>query len=108
MLYLKHALGGIGRSVHSTARLALAQAGGAARWRKLALYAGMFLLPGGSVAVVLMLWSDWRRARRGDAASTGAASAASGAGTVNTKSEANPPASAAARLLCAAGCRNDA
>ncbi|WP_143064413.1 hypothetical protein [Paraburkholderia tropica] len=29
MLYLKHALGGIGRSVSSTARIAFAQAGGA-------------------------------------------------------------------------------
>lgn len=102
MLYLKHALGGIGRSVSSTARLAFAHAGGAARWRKAALYAGMFLLPGGSVAVVLMLWADRRRAR-----SNSASKAASKAAAASAKSEA-APASAAGHLLCAAGCRNDA
>jgi hypothetical protein len=102
MLYLKHALGGIGRSVSSTARLAFAHAGGAARWRKAALYAGMFLLPGGSVAVVLMLWADRRRARSNSASKT-----ASKAAAASAKSEA-APASAAGHLLCAAGCRNDA
>ncbi|MBB2998321.1 hypothetical protein [Paraburkholderia tropica] len=102
MLYLKHALGGIGRSVSSTARIAFAQAGGAARWRKAALYAGMFLLPGGSVAVVLMLWADRRRARSNSASKT-----ASKAAAASAKSEA-APASATGRLLCAAGCRNDA
>ncbi|QBQ96217.1 hypothetical protein [Paraburkholderia pallida] len=68
MLYLKNALGGIGRSVSCTARLAFAQTGGAARWRKLAVYAAMFVLPGGSIAVVLMMWADRRRAQRGEAA----------------------------------------
>lgn len=106
MLYLKHALGGIGRSVSSTARLAFAHAGGAARWRKAALYAGMFLLPGGSVAVVLMLWADRRRARSNSASKT-ASKAASKAAAASAKSEA-APASAAGHLLCAAGCRNDA
>ncbi|WP_321844196.1 hypothetical protein [Paraburkholderia bannensis] len=65
MLYLKNALGGIGRSVTCTARHAFAHAGGAARWRKIALYAGMFVLPGGSIAVVLMMWADRRRSQRG-------------------------------------------
>ncbi|WP_052409603.1 hypothetical protein [Paraburkholderia oxyphila] len=67
MLYLKNALGGIGRSVSCTARLAFAQTGGVARWRKLAVYAAMFVLPGGSIAVVLMMWADRRRAQRGEA-----------------------------------------
>lgn len=65
MLYLKNALGGIGRSVTCTARHAFAHAGGAARWRKIALYAAMFVLPGGSIAVVLMMWADRRRSQQG-------------------------------------------
>jgi hypothetical protein len=65
MLYLKNALGGIGRSVTCTARHAFAHAGGVARWRKIAVYAAMFVLPGGSIAVVLMMWADRRRSQRG-------------------------------------------
>jgi hypothetical protein len=64
MLYLKNALGGLGRSVTDTARHALAGADGAARWRKLALYLVMFALPGGSIVVLLLLWADRRRAQR--------------------------------------------
>jgi hypothetical protein len=64
MLYLKNALGGLGRSVTDTARHALAGADGAARWRKLALYLVMFALPGGSIVVLLFLWADRRRAQR--------------------------------------------
>lgn len=74
MLYLKNALGGLGRSVTDTARHALAGADGVARWRKLALYVVMFALPGGSVAVLLFAWADRRRAlrtaARADAASS--------------------------------------
>jgi len=64
MLSLINALGGLGRSVTDTARHALAGADGAARWRKLALYVVMFALPGGSIAVLLFVWIDRRRARR--------------------------------------------
>ncbi|WP_042339359.1 hypothetical protein [Paraburkholderia ferrariae] len=63
MLYLKNALGGLGRSMTDTARLALAQAG-AAGWRKLAVYAAMFVLPGGSLAVLLVMGVQRLRARR--------------------------------------------
>jgi hypothetical protein len=92
MLYLKNALGGIGRSVSCTARLAFAHAGGAARWRKFALYAAMFVLPGGSIAVVLMMWVDRRRAQRDAAPMQAPASstppamsdALSGAATITT------------------------
>jgi len=66
MLYLKNALGGLGRSVTDTARLAFAQAGAAgraARWRKLAVYMVMFALPGGSLAVLLVMWVQRRRAK---------------------------------------------
>jgi hypothetical protein len=64
MLYLINALGGFGRSVTDTARLAFAKAGTSSRWRKLALYAAMFALPGGSLAVVAMELARRRRARR--------------------------------------------
>ncbi|WP_213298427.1 hypothetical protein [Paraburkholderia sacchari] len=80
MLYLKNALGGIGRSVSCTARHAFMQAGGAARWRKFVLYAAMFVLPGGSIAVALMMWADRRRAQR------------DGAGTSVVVSGVTPPA----------------
>ncbi len=72
MPYLKNALGGFGRSVTETARLALAQAS-AAGWRKLAVYAAVFALPGGSLAVLLFMWAQRRRAKR--ASSTQAAQA---------------------------------
>lgn len=77
MLYLKNALGGIGRSVTCTARHAFAHAGGAARWRKAALYAAMFVLPGGSIAVVLMMWADRRRSQRGGQSANSSTSMAS-------------------------------
>jgi hypothetical protein len=64
MLYLINALGGLGRSVTDTARLAFAKAGASSRWRKLALYAAMFALPGGSLAVVAMVWARHRRTRQ--------------------------------------------
>lgn len=73
MVYLKNALGGLGRSVTDTARLAFAQAG-AAGWRKLAVYAAVFALPGGSLAVLLFMWAQRRRAKRAaavNAAGTG-------------------------------------
>jgi hypothetical protein len=73
MLYLKNALGGLGRSMTDTARLALAQAG-AAGWRKLAVYAAVFALPGGSLAVLLYMWAQ--RRRTGREATPGAAASA--------------------------------
>ncbi|MDR3101356.1 MAG: hypothetical protein LBV73_30365 [Paraburkholderia sp.] len=104
MLYLKNALGGIGRSVSCTARLAFAQAGGAARWRKFALYAAMFVLPGGSIAVVLMMWADRRRAQRGGAdtsvAASGAAPRASGAVVVPAAMSAATASMTAAKAAC--------
>ncbi|RAR66801.1 hypothetical protein [Paraburkholderia unamae] len=72
MLYFINALGGLGRSVTGTARLAFAKAGASSRWRKLALYAAMFALPGGSLAVVAMELVRRRRARQASASATGA------------------------------------
>jgi hypothetical protein len=69
MPYLKNALGGFSRSVTDTARLALAQAS-AAGWRKLAVYAAVFALPGGSLAVLLFMWAQRRRAKRASSPSS--------------------------------------
>lgn len=63
MPYLKNALGGLGRSVTDTARQAFGHADAPGRWRKLALYAAVFALPGGSLAVLLFMWAGRRRAR---------------------------------------------
>lgn len=91
MLYLKNALGGLGRSVTDTARHAFAHAGSAVRWRKVALYAAMFALPGGSVVVLLAMWAERRRARR---------TAAEQAATANAVA----PACCGAQLACRAAC----
>lgn len=58
MLYLKNTLGGLGRSLHDSA---LNTFQGPNRWWKLALYAVMFVLPGGSLGVLFFAWIDNRR-----------------------------------------------
>ncbi|WP_233865514.1 hypothetical protein [Paraburkholderia adhaesiva] len=77
MPYLKNTLGGLGRTFADTARLAFARANAVRRatsWRKFAVYAAVFALPGGSLAVLLHMWAERRRARR--EADAGAGSAA--------------------------------
>lgn len=83
MLYLKNALGGLGRSVTDTARHAFVGADGVTRWRKLALYVVMLALPGGSIAVLLFAWADRRRAQRaaGGVDAAPATSVSTGSGT---------------------------
>jgi hypothetical protein len=79
MPYLKNALGGLGRTVTDTARLAFAQAGAVRRagvWRKFAVYAAVFALPGGSLAVLLYMWAERRRAKRNAQASAASGAAA--------------------------------
>ncbi|MGF6752880.1 hypothetical protein [Paraburkholderia sp. GAS334] len=61
MLYLKNTLGGLSRSLTGSALQTLQ---GPNRWWKLALYTVMFVLPGGSIAVMLFAWVDHRRAIR--------------------------------------------
>ena len=58
MLYLKNTLGGLGRSLTGSA---LRPFQGPYRWWKLALYAAIFMLPGGSIAVLLFAWVRNRR-----------------------------------------------
>ncbi|HEY3597380.1 MAG TPA: hypothetical protein VGL08_07700 [Paraburkholderia sp.] len=61
MLYLKNTLGGLSRSLIDSALLNFQRP---FRWWKLALYAVVFVLPGGSFGVLFLAWIDHRRARR--------------------------------------------
>ena len=62
MLYLKNTLGGLSRSLTDSA---LHSFQGPHRWWKLALFAVLFVLPGGSVGVAVLAWFEHRRARKG-------------------------------------------
>ncbi|HVE11146.1 MAG TPA: hypothetical protein VNE00_28085 [Paraburkholderia sp.] len=62
MLYLKNTLGGLSRSLIDSA---LGNFQKPYRWWKLALYAVVFVLPGGSLGVLLLAWIDHRRNGRG-------------------------------------------
>jgi hypothetical protein len=62
MLYLKNTLGGLSRSLIDSALLNFQKP---YRWWKLVLYAVVFVLPGGSLGVLLLAWIDHRRTRRG-------------------------------------------
>jgi len=64
MQYLKNALNGLGRHLHDSALHAFQ---GPHRWWKLAFFAAMFVLPGGSVLVALVAWVDHRRHQQGQA-----------------------------------------
>ena len=100
MLYLINALGGLGRSVTDTARLAFAKAGAGSWWgrgRKLALYAAMFALPGGSIAVVAVVWAQRRRARPEPAAAGAVVPATPVNATAGTAASACPGSQLACR-----------
>nr|WP_172161908.1 hypothetical protein [Paraburkholderia elongata] len=60
MLYLKNTLGGLSRSLTDSA---LSSFQGPHRWWKLALFAVLFVLPGGSVGVAALAWVEHRRSR---------------------------------------------
>lgn len=66
MQYLKNALNGLGRHLHDSALHAFQ---GPHRWWKLAFFAAMFVLPGGSVLVALVAWFDHRRHQQSQAQS---------------------------------------
>lgn len=61
MLYLKNTLGGLSRSLADSA---LNSFQGRHRWWKLALFAGLIVLPGGSVGVAILAWIEHRRTRK--------------------------------------------
>ncbi|MFT4063289.1 hypothetical protein [Paraburkholderia sp.] len=58
MPYLKNTLGGLSRSLADSAVNSFR---GPHRWWKLALFAGLIVLPGGSVGVALLAWVEHRR-----------------------------------------------
>ncbi|MFM0734860.1 hypothetical protein PQQ52_30720 [Paraburkholderia sediminicola] len=62
MLYLKNTLGGLSRSLTDSA---LSTFQGPHRWWKLALFAVLFVLPGGSVGVAVLAWLEHRRGQKG-------------------------------------------
>ena len=62
MLYLKNTLGGLSRSLTDSA---LNTFQGPHRWWKLALFAVLFVLPGGSVGVAVLAWVEHRRGQKG-------------------------------------------
>lgn len=62
MLYLKNTLGGLSRSLTDSA---LSTFQGPHRWWKLALFAVLFVLPGGSVGVAVLAWFEHRRGQKG-------------------------------------------
>ncbi|EDZ99945.1 conserved hypothetical protein [Burkholderia sp. H160] len=72
MPYLKNTLGGLSRSLTDSALHTLRSFQGPHRWWKLALFAGLLVLPGGSVGVALLAWVEHRRgtkqAKNGSAA----------------------------------------
>jgi hypothetical protein len=61
MLYLKNTLGGLSRSLTDSA---LSTFQGPHRWWKLALFAVLFVLPGGSVGVAVLAWFEHRRGQK--------------------------------------------
>lgn len=65
MLYLKNTLGGLSRSLTDSA---LNSFQGPHRWWKLALFAGLFVLPGGSLGVAILAWFGHRRGKGDKAA----------------------------------------
>ncbi|WGS51886.1 hypothetical protein LFL96_19505 [Paraburkholderia sp. D15] len=91
MLYLKNTLGGLSRSLTDSA---LHSFQGPYRWWKLALFAVLFVLPGGSVGVAVLAWIEHRRGQKkgkpaamvkalGGPASSVAATSVNSAGAVN-------------------------
>jgi hypothetical protein len=62
MLYLKNTLGGLSRSLTDSA---LNSFQGPHRWWKLALFAVLFVLPGGSVGMIVFAWAGHRRGAKG-------------------------------------------
>lgn len=65
MLYLKNTLGGLSRSLTDSALNSFQTP---RRWWKLALFAGLLVLPGGSVGVAVLAWIEHRRDSKGSKA----------------------------------------
>ncbi|MFM0207321.1 hypothetical protein PQQ96_07910 [Paraburkholderia sediminicola] len=95
MLYLKNTLGGLSRSLTDSA---LSSFQGPHRWWKLALFAVLFVLPGGSVGVAVLAWAEHRRGQKGaKAASAKLAGPAIAASSAAIAADASPASACQAR-----------
>ncbi|CAB3712184.1 hypothetical protein [Paraburkholderia rhynchosiae] len=94
MLYLKNTLGGLSRSLTDSA---LHSFRGPHRWWKLALFAALFVVPGGSVGVAVLAWAEHRRGRKSVKAAQSAAAVEGAASACQSRGEA-PCRAAAGRL----------
>jgi hypothetical protein len=94
MLYLKHTLGGLGRTLTDSVRHSFQ---GRYRWWKLALYTAVFMLPGGSLAVLFFAWVDQRRGQDVPAASDPATRVAQRPGAIQAEAMTPAPACPATR-----------
>ena len=88
MLYLKNTLGGLSRSLTDSAMNSFQ---GPHRWWKLALFAGLVVLPGGSVGVAILAWVEHRRGSKGGKAAERATTPVpADSVSITTTSAANP------------------
>lgn len=95
MLYLKNTLGGLSRSLTDSA---LSSFQGPHRWWKLALFAVLFVLPGGSVGVAMLAWVEHRRGQKtAKAVPVESVASVTAAGSVATVATASPVGACQAR-----------
>ncbi|SMG37214.1 hypothetical protein [Paraburkholderia susongensis] len=106
MLYLKNTLGGLSRSLTDSAHKSFQ---GPHRWWKLALLAGLIVLPGGSVGVALLAWVEHRRGtKRAKSKTAGAQTGTIALPTETSTPMANTIAAPAANATTACQTRGDA
>jgi hypothetical protein len=94
MLYLKNTLGGLSRSLTDSA---LNSFQGPHRWWKLALFAVLFVVPGGSVGVMVLAWVEHRRGQRGGKTAVQRATVATPAASAVATGAASPAGACQAR-----------
>jgi hypothetical protein len=96
MLYLKNTLGGLSRSLTDSA---LNSFQGPHRWWKLALFAVLFVVPGGSVGVMVLAWVEHRRGKKGGKGALQLTAATASAASVAATGAATPARPAAMRRV---------
>ena len=94
MLYLKNTLGGLSRSLTDSA---LNSFQGPHRWWKLALFAVLFVVPGGSVGVMVLAWVEHRRGKKGGKAALQLPAATASAASLAATGAATPASACQAR-----------
>jgi hypothetical protein len=94
MLYLKNTLGGLSRSLTDSA---LNSFQGPNRWWKLALFAVLFVVPGGSVGVMVLAWVEHRRGKKGGKTAVQPTAAAAPAASIAATGKGTPASACQAR-----------